>query len=519
MNKEACPTCKATGGDYLNDNLINYSDGGKHCFACGHHEGGDLNSYQITEGEKFHTEAQFLGGKYEAVRGISKDTCEFFDYEVGRDSTGEVQIANYYKDGELSGQKIRGDDKRFYAVGDTSSLFGQDKYAGNKNLFITVTEGEIDALSIAEIQSTRFPVVSVPNGAQGSKSSIRKHLKYLQGFKYVILCFDMDEPGQKAARECAELFEPGACRIAKLPVKDVNELLTSGRSREMTGYLFNAQAIRPDGIIKLSEITDEEIQEAVQPGVTIKYPKLNHMLNGFRKQSLYTLVARAKSGKTTLTKEIVLDLVDQGHRVGVLYLEEDAVAEALSFVAMEEKVPHWQFMDDLAADKDKLKKVQERLATYEDRGLYLYNHKGVIDSKSVYDTVNYMVKGLECEIIVLDNVSISIAGTDAAANERKLIDNMVFDLVKLINNTKCTILTVVHVNQKGEGEDKLQRKDVFGSGAFLKFSRGLIALDKEENGRVQLTVLGNRAKGLEGAADLLKYNPDTGRLDVVEEVL
>ena len=512
--REQCPKCQDSG----RDNLVQYSDGGAHCFGCGYH----VNSTQLTRPNL--AETGVIGqpvygsvGEHRDLphRKISEAVCKHFDYELGHDG----EIANYYQDNNLVGQKIRTKDKDFYINGTLPTLFGQQNYAPQDNTFITITEGEIDALSIAEAQGVRFPVVSIPNGAQGAKKAISAQLKYLQGFKHVVLCFDNDEAGQEAAKECAALFEPGFARIARLPLKDANEMLVAGRASEITGCLFNAQAIRPEGIIQLSEIKEQEIKDALQPGIPIKYPLLNDMLNGLRKQSLYTLVARAKSGKTTLTKEIVLDLVNKNHKVGVLYLEEDAVAEALSFVAMEENKPQWQFMDELSSDPLLLPKIQERLKSYADRGLYLYNHKGVIDSKSVYDTVNYMVKGLDCEIIVLDNVSISIAGTDATANERKLIDNMVYDLVKLINNTKCTIITVVHVNQKGESEEKLSRKDVFGSGAFLKFSRGLIAMDRDEDGLVQLSVLGNRAKGLEGAADTLKYNQETGRLEVYREVI
>jgi hypothetical protein len=34
---EACPRCRSNGGDNRGDNLVTYSDGGGHCFACGYH--------------------------------------------------------------------------------------------------------------------------------------------------------------------------------------------------------------------------------------------------------------------------------------------------------------------------------------------------------------------------------------------------------------------------------------------------------------------------------------------------
>lgn len=38
LRYEQCPECLRRGGDSRRDNLVRYSDGGAHCFACGHHE-------------------------------------------------------------------------------------------------------------------------------------------------------------------------------------------------------------------------------------------------------------------------------------------------------------------------------------------------------------------------------------------------------------------------------------------------------------------------------------------------
>lgn len=37
VSKEACPNCRRLGNDNSGDNLIVFSNGSKHCFACGHH--------------------------------------------------------------------------------------------------------------------------------------------------------------------------------------------------------------------------------------------------------------------------------------------------------------------------------------------------------------------------------------------------------------------------------------------------------------------------------------------------
>lgn len=39
-----CPQCRSKGNDNRGDNLVCYADGGAHCFACGHHEHGNVTS-------------------------------------------------------------------------------------------------------------------------------------------------------------------------------------------------------------------------------------------------------------------------------------------------------------------------------------------------------------------------------------------------------------------------------------------------------------------------------------------
>jgi twinkle protein len=68
--------------------------------------------------------------------------------------------------------------------------------------------------------------------------------------------FDMDEPGAAAAKECAQLFTPGKCKIASLPLKDANEMLKAGRVAEIIDAIWGAKEFRPDGIVTLKDLKD-----------------------------------------------------------------------------------------------------------------------------------------------------------------------------------------------------------------------------------------------------------------------
>jgi twinkle protein len=205
-----------------------------------------------------------------------------------------------------------------------------------------------------------------------------------------------------------------------------------------------------------------------------------------------------------------------------LYLEGDAKLEGISLGAMELNTPMWQIesrLDDPEIQKD----ILPKLAELGKSGLYLYDHKGAISAEQVFNSINYMIKGLGCDVIVLDNLSITIAGDSGEQNERKMIDTLVYKIVKLIQETGACILNVVHAvkNRKtkdGQDSEKITRSDIHGSGAFAKFSNSVFAIEREES-EVNLKVLANRFKGIDGYMDTLQYNASTGRLEVIESVI
>jgi twinkle protein len=78
---------------------------------------------------------------------------------------------------------------------------------GQRQVSITITEGEIDALSVSQAFRNKYPVVSVPNGAQSAAKALAENYEYLDKFDKIVLMFDMDKPGREAS-ECG-------CRAAR----------------------------------------------------------------------------------------------------------------------------------------------------------------------------------------------------------------------------------------------------------------------------------------------------------------
>lgn len=518
VKKIQCPKCLDTGCD----NYAVYDDESGHCFGCGYHVS--------TEGSST-LPSNLLHGDFPEIlrgRGITKETLKFFNYQVGK-YTGKfgndfvedevVHIANIANDkGKVVAQQLRASNKRFTMLGSAKGLglVGTHLWEPNQLSFVTVVEGYVDQLSVAQAQGTRFAVLTVPCGVGSAVEAFTKSADYLSKFKHVVIAFDNDEPGREAAEACAKLLPPGKARIATWPLKDANDSLVAGDFEGIRSTLFNAKEVKPDGVMSVADIPPEDFESLYTRGTTLPFPILNNKLKGLQSGAVYTFVAQEKAGKSLLTKEIVLHLLEQGKKVGLLYLEEGAPEAARSLIAMLDNVPAWK----LREDKELLngpEGIKKRLERFRDNCI-VYHHNGVISMDNVYAAMEYMATALKCDFLVLDNTSLAIAGTDVNKNERKLIENFVFKMVALANNTKTTILNVCHLtkNRKdgmGKEDHVVTRSDVFGSGAFCKYSYSLIALERNfDTGTTFLKILADRGPGGTGYADKLGFDPSTGRL-------
>lgn len=512
VSKEPCPECGS------NDNFARWEDGHGKCFtpSCGHSEGISNNRRPMST-KSTH---QLVHGQHEALvkRGISEATCKFFDYQVGEYAGKRCHIANFRKDGKVLAQKIRMPKKEFLCLGEAKNmgLFGQHLWSGGKK--IVITEGELDALSVAEAQSCKWPVVSVPNGAEGASKVLAKEAEWLENnFDEIILMFDNDSPGLKAAKQCAILFSPQKCKLANLgEFKDANEALLAHQPDVITRAIWNASVYRPDGIVA-GEDTWELITAPYEHS-KIVYPwkGLNDKLLGLRTGELVTFCAGSGVGKSTATKEIASSILSQGESVGYIALEESVRQAAYDFMSINaNKMLHLE--EDL--DEDYLRGVWEKV--FGDDRLYLYDHWGSIDSMVLSSRIRYLARGCGVRWFVVDHVSIMVSGI-AEGDERRLIDNLMTQLRSLCEELDVGILIISHLKKPSEGTKGYEEgKEINlgalrGSGSIGQLSDAVIGLERDQRKEDSLTtirVIKARLKGTEtGVAGYLKYEKKTGRL-------
>ena len=510
-------SCESCGSK---DNAAIYDDGHTYCFGCQlFTPGDDVEVVASTKPKKLHKD--LIQGDYAdlVARGIREDTCRKYDYQVGEYQGRPVQIENYRDDnGEIRVQKTRDQDKNFTVLGDAihMCLFGQHLWTTGRKL--VVTEGAIDCLSVSQAQHNKWPVVSVPNGAQSAKKALLKAWDFLDGFEEIILMFDSDEAGQKAALECAESLPIGKCKIAKLSgYKDPNEALQAGGEAEIVNAVWRAKDWRPDGIVSTTELRDIITETDEHSLVTYPYSKLNELTRGIRPSTLVTICAGSGVGKSTLITEFALHLHMHKQKVGMLMLEEENKRTVRGLIGLYLNKNIVQ--DHEAASKEEVLWAHDDLFKLQD--IQLFNHFGSTDLDIVINRIQYMVKAMGCTHVFLDHLSIVVSSmTGKVSDERRLIDDAMTRLRTMVQELQITLFLVSHLTRpQGDGHEngaKVKLSQLRGSHSIAQLADFCIGLqvnaeDPTDDTR-ELVVLKNRFTGQVGWAGRLRYNRESGRL-------
>ncbi len=468
-------------------------------------------------------DADLIQGDFKALinRKISAETCEKFGYSIGNYNGRPCHIANYHDmAGKLVAQKLRfANPKDFMVLGDlkAAGLFGAQLYGKGK--MIVITEGEIDALTMAEIQGHgKWPVVSVPNGAAGAKKAIAKAADYLANFESIVLMFDNDEPGRKHAAECAEMLGPTRSKIAVLPLKDASDMMQAGRTTELLEAMWNARPYQPEGVIFGQDLL-ELVMKPLVDGVTYPWADLNTMTHGIRTGEITLITAGISVGKSAVVRELSYHLGNTlKQNVGLINLEENTQRSAIGLMGV-----HSSRL--LHLPEHRLKATDDQMKTWFHETLgtgryFLIEQFGASDPEILLSRMQYLVAGCECKWIIVDPLSALVAGQEDG-DERRIIDNMMNEFRTLVQRLNFGLILVHHLKRPATGKGhengaEVQMSQIRSSNMIGGFSNTVIGLERDLQGdephMTTIRVVKNRLSGETGIAGYLAYQRDTGRL-------
>jgi twinkle protein len=462
-----------------------------------------------------------IEGEFKALskRGITEETCRKFGYQVGSFKGKTVQIAPYFNaDREMVAQKVRTPDKEFFITGTIkgAGLFGQHLW-GSGGKMVVVTEGEIDALTVSQLQGNRWPVVSIPNGAQGAVKAIAEHLSWLNSYEKVVLMFDMDEPGREAASAVAKTLKPGKAHIASLPLKDANECLVKGQGEAVIQAIWNAKPYRPDGVVRVRDIKERVLTPPTM-GISWFFESLTKLTYGRRFGELYAFGAGTGIGKTDLlTQQIEHDINVLGEKCGLFLFEQD-VAETVKRIAGKFCGKCFHIPDD-GWTQEELEAAVDRIEN--DDRLLLYDSYGMMDWETVAETIRYLFHAEGIRVYYIDHLTALAAGED---DEKKTLENIMAEMAGLAKELGIIIHLVSHLatpeGKPHEEGGRVTIRHFKGSraiGFWCNFMFGLERDQQHENPEwrsiTTFRVLKDRNTGRAGGEVVyLGYDRETGRL-------
>lgn len=508
-----CPKCGSK------DNLSIYDDN-ENCESVGctyHKEYGE----RVTTTEKKEKSADKPVTPYQAElflpikdRNISGSSTT--KYKVSVSQNPESKIGHVYPyfsvDGRHVANKIRlKTGKEFYGEGDWSeaTLFGMQEFPAG-GLAITITEGELDALAVFEITGSRFPCVSV-RGASSAKGDCAKVLEYLSSFGKVVIAFDNDEPGQKAALEVAQLFEPGKAHILKLREhKDGCDYLKAGHAKKFVDEWHRAPAYTPDGLKLGKDMWDEIVNHKDPKSVPYPWEGLNHHTYGIRQSELVIVTAKTGIGKTSILKEIEYsllmnpELIAEKAGVGFLHFEEPNYDTVMGLMSIHVDKP--LHLPDTARTEDELRKAYEEVVC-NDR-VVIWDHFGSNSIDAVISKVRHMA-ALGCKYIVIDHLSIIVS--DQSGDERKQLDEISTKLKTLCMEKDLAILCVIHQNRAGEIRGTAGVEQL--ANIVMKLHRESTDPNEWRRNVTKIVIEKNRFCGRAGPCCYLFFNDMSGRLE------
>ena len=517
----ACPQCGGSDPVSLNE------DGSAKCFSC---ETYFLNYNKALEGEivtEKETDTTALhGGDYVALtdRRISEATAKKYGVKSVLSSNGEIVQHHYpfYNKHELSATKTRYvRDKNFSVSGSFTGtgLFGEQLFqSGGKA--ITLTEGECDAMASYELMGSKWASVSIKRGSSGAVKDVKESLEFLESFDSVVICFDNDKQGIKAAKKVAMLFQPSKAKIMSLPngYKDANDMLRQNKHKEFIEAWWSAKIYTPSGVINVSESKADFFDREKKESVLYPWKELNEKLYGLRQGELVTLTGGTGLGKSSVTRELEHWLIKETtDNVGIISLEEDWRRTVDGILSIEANAR-------LYIDQVREQFTPEEIDNFfnilydgeNENRVWIHAHFGTNSIDEIFNKIRFMIIACDCKWVVVDHLHMLVSAI-AEGDERRTIDNIMTRLRSIVEETGAGLILVSHLrrvdgNKGHENGIEVSLSHLRGSQSIAQLSDCVIGLERnqqaediDEANTTRLRILKSRYTGEVGLAGRLFY--------------
>lgn len=458
---------------------------------------------------------------YLSKRGISKQTI--IDFKI-KETANEICF-DFYENKELVFRKFRNiTEKKFRAEEKGKPVFYNIDNI-NPNEILIIVEGEIDCLSVYE--SGLPNVISLPSGVN-ALDCVNYAWDTLQLCNKIIIMTDNDEAGQDCKQKlidklgdwkCFEVNTECAC------CKDANEILLQHGKDKLKEVILNAKEIPYNFIVKFEDIKRETIDTMIRFDTGFK--QLNNYIGGFQMGSLAIMTGYSGAGKSTITNQFILSMVQEKFKVMVCSSE-----------LKNSMFKNWLMQS--AAGKNNLvynysKLIEDKIASVEltaykkieywlADNIFLTSDKNLeIKEDDIIKAMNYCLKRFDCRCFIIDNL-MTIALNNSEKNNLEAQKKFVLKLKAFVNSNNVFVLLIAHPRKQSNNNytTKITKSDIAGSSDIVNLADLVLSIyrfsekeleDITTGANSAIDILKNRLRGKENANVQLNFDYDSKRFD------
>lgn len=484
-----CPQCGHNGC------YTEWPNGSGFCHSCG------FKPRVQREEEEVGLE---LKQEYRSYRGIDLDVVKHYNVTTGVDDKGREVTRSYPYPHRPKLRVLPKDFSQNKGFTNTH-LFGQNLYNMSSSRFITIVEGEDDALAAYQMLGKKYPVVAIPGAANGKSSAFLKATyDYVNSFQNIILAFDNDEPGQAASDRFAEAFPNKVYKVQLSTYKDACEYLENKASSDFLYAWVNRVKYVPEWDVN----TPEQFLQVLEDGKDWVYvptgiSAYDDVALGLMQGGLTVFTAPEGIGKTEFMRMLEYQLIQEHPEIPFAYchMEETNKRSILGLVSykLNKNVTRTALIENMEEVKEAVRDITSR------ENIHQFSIGVNEDPLVILNRIKYYATVCDCKYIFFEPIQdLAHQRSDPGESPEQFLSKLSVQLSRIAAETGVGIITIAHQNDNGEIRDcRLIGKQ---AAVRVDLTRNLLSQDEDERNTTTLTVVKNRPVGPTGFAGQLKFD-------------
>lgn len=489
-------------------------DGHGFCFSCNKY---DKKGAKVDDNENFE-DTNVSYGLVDNYRGINRSSLDLFGcvFKINRNGSPLELCYFYDKEGDaykvknLREDRTRKDKYRTSGPIGKAGLFGKNAFAPGSREFLTITEGEDDAIAAYQMLDGKSACASV----QSSSSALRdctNDFDWCNSFKKIIICFDNDEVGRKAAKKVNSLFSPDkVVNVTLDKFKDATEYLENKNKLEFVSSWKSAKRLSDDSFINTFEEVAQSLADA-NYDICGTYPleDLQNALRGLVRGEMVVFKGLEGIGKTELFRAIEYHNLktNPSSKIGAIHMEEDRSTTIQGIATYEAEYPMY-FEEDGVSNDDILEAYKKAVDGNENR-FFIYKINGGDDPDDILMSIRMLVVGSGVDIILLDNINKMVDSLEEDTERQKLV-YLASKLKAMAMELRFALLLISHVND--EGKTLGSRYTAKVADKVIHMSRDINSFDEKEANTIKFRIEKGRKARRQGDGGSMLFNSETFKL-------